>query len=113
MGPYILWLGVYDLEWHRFSSGVKIKPVDVKIDSSLVELSVTVTAGKSFHLLNFAVDTSSRGIGYSVSAIGYVIFPNETSSFWRPWNWGHPGMCGPEIPATELSPHPSFSMITP
>ncbi len=70
---YNLWVGIDDLKWKWFFSWVKVKATAMKIDSSLVVISVSVGAGKPFHFFNFAVDDFPHGICYAVFSIGYNI----------------------------------------
>ena len=85
----------------------------MKIDSSLVVLSVAVPAGKPFHFLNFAVDTFPHGVRYAVFSIGYDIIDMRFQTLGGLDDWTHSGMCGPEIPASEVFPHPTFPVIVP
>ena len=45
----------------------------MKVNSSLIMISVSVPAGKAFHLLYLAVEAFGQSIGYVVSGIGYDV----------------------------------------
>ena len=85
----------------------------MKIDSSLVVLSVAVPAGKPFHFLNFAVDTFPHGVRDPVFSIGYDIIDMRFQALGGLDDWAHSGVRGPEIPPSEVFPHPAFPVIVP
>lgn len=63
--------------------------------------------------LNLTVEAFPQGIGYPVSGIGYDIVYMRFKAL-RGLDYGiQPRVRGPEIPAREVSPHPTFFMIVP
>jgi hypothetical protein len=53
----------------------------VEVDSGPIVISVSVTTGKAFHFLNFAVETFGQGVGYPVSGIGYDVVDMSFQTF--------------------------------
>ena len=85
----------------------------MKVNSGLIMISVSVPAGKAFHLLYLAIEAFGQGIGYLVSGIGYDIIDMRFQTLRGLDDWGQPGVCSPEVPAREVFPHPTFFMIVP
>jgi hypothetical protein len=71
--PIYSWSCGDDLECSWFPFWVEIKTATMEVDSGPIVISISVAASKAFHLLDFAVEAFSQGIGYPVPGIGYDV----------------------------------------
>ena len=85
----------------------------MEVDRCFVVISVPIPASEAFDFFDLAVDALTQGIRYPVAGIGHNIVQMRFETLGRLDHRLEPRVGRPEVPPSEVSPHPAFFLVLP